>query len=295
MIKRLYPIRTTRKKWKINLFCYHKCTENCNIILVTNNNNQYILINNPEYINGECKYNNQIQTTTIRLSTFDINNPFGNIGPLCNADMKVIVDNEFKVSIYFPLSHVFEFIFSSPLQNGFTLKDLIYSIKSLYEYIYEEEERTSIPQEYNLKKFCTSCGNKDLTKILEPINETDIKDDCAICYSDYENTDDESDFPIKIKCGHIYHNNCLKKWTYKSGTCPICRYNIFNCDKCDGNGIIFYTFTGVVIPLEERNMILNRNQTNGTFGIYAHDFEDLCIENMVYDRTKKRLYIEIIA
>ena len=34
LISRVYPIRTTRNKWKIPLFCYHKCSDECNKIIV---------------------------------------------------------------------------------------------------------------------------------------------------------------------------------------------------------------------------------------------------------------------
>jgi hypothetical protein len=293
----------TRKKWNIPLFCIHTCDENCNILIVYNNLHQYVLLNNPDYLNGYCSFNNKIRPTTIRISTFDINTPEGDMGFLYNPELKVIMDNSFVVSIYFPLSYVFEVIISNPsLTNGFTLKELLYSIKNLYEFIYQEEERTASPQIYQLKKFCSSCGNKDLSEFIQNIEFTneDIKkfDDCCICYSDYEilSTDEEKKYlPTKLKCGHIYHEFCIKKWLEKSGTCPICRHNIFECRNCDGTGVIYYTFTGVVVPVEERGETLNRNHSNGVFGIHSYDLEDLVIEKMSYDRIKRRLHIDITA
>jgi hypothetical protein len=296
---RVYPIRTTRKYWSIPLFCYHICNENCNILIVSNNSNQYVLIDNPNYYDGKCSYNDRLKKTTIKISTFDITNPYGDSGALYNPDEKVITDNTFKVSIYFPLSYVFEVLISTPkTNNGFTLKELIYSIKNLYEFIYEEELRTASPQIFNLKKFCTTCGNKDLSKFIEKIYtyEPSKLDDCSICCSSY-NTITESDleknYPIKLKCSHVFHDNCIKTWLEKSGTCPMCRYNIFECKNCDGSGIIYYNFTGVVIPVEERGVNINRNISNGVFGIHTFDFEDLVIEKLFYNKTEKRLYVDI--
>lgn len=295
-MNRVYPIRTSRKFWSIPLFCYHMCNQNCNILIVSNNSNQYILIDNPDYYNGKCSYNNKLKKTTVKISLFDINSPQGDSGLLYNPDEKVIMDNSFKVSIYFPLSYVFEVVISTPkTNNGFTLKELIYSIKNLYEFIYEEELRTSSPQIFNLKKFCTNCGNKDLSKFIEKIDIDNLKDldDCCICYSNIINSQEDFDFTIKLKCSHIFHNKCIKTWLEKSGTCPLCRYNIFECTNCDGSGIIYYNFTGSVIPYEERGMNINRNISNGVFGIHTFDLEDLVIEKLFYNKIEKRLYVNM--
>lgn len=31
---------------------------------------------------------------------------------------------------------------------------------------------------------------------------------------------------VKLQCGHIYHERCLKDWLLKSCTCPVCRYEL---------------------------------------------------------------------
>jgi len=276
------------------------CNENCNILIVGNNLDQYVLLENPDYIDGKCSLYNKLSPTNINISTFNINNPQGDMGELYNYNTKVILDNSFVVSVYFPLSNVFEVIISTPNENeGFTLKELLYSIKNLYELIYEGEEETATPQIYNLKKFCTTCGNKDLSKYIIDIdiNNTEELDECCICFSnEYENIVSENNYrPIKLKCKHTYHDNCIRTWLKTSGTCPICRNNIFECNNCDGSGVIYYSFTGTVIPLEERGNILNRNHSNGIFGIHSYDLEDLIINDLFYDRIKKRLYMSIIA
>ena len=281
-ITRVYPIRTTRNKWKIPLFYTHKCNENCNIptINVLNLN--------------KCLKNNILEKTQVRISTFDINEPYDRDGILYNMDIKVIPDNFFKIFLYYPLSHLFEVLIETPASNGFTLKELLQSIKKLYEFIYTEEERTSSPRNYRLKKLCVSCGNQNLSKYVNKVdNKSLINENCCICYSDYE--EDIQNEPVILKCSHIFHDNCIKEWLKKSGTCPICRSNIFECENCDGTGIIYYNYTGVVIPTQERGEMENRNQTFGVFGIHSHDLEDLCIKNLFYDKTRKQLFIEIIS
>lgn len=294
---RVYPIRTTRKKWNIPLFSYHNCNNDCNIIIVNDESNQYVILENPNFIDGKCSEFNKLQKTPIRISSFDINDPCTDNCKLYNPDQKVITDNSFILSIYFPLSYVFEVVITTPNNNnGFTLKELIYSIKNLYEYIYNEEERTASPQIYDLKKFCTSCGNKDLSKFIEKADYSKINEneECSICYSEY-NSEDHENKAISLKCKHIFHDKCIKTWLENNGTCPLCRHNIFECKSCNGSGIIYYTFTGSILPIEERGNFPIRNHSNGIFGIHTFDFENLLIDNLHYDRTKKRLFMELIG
>ena len=295
-MRRVYPVRTTRNRWKIPLFCKHKCDESCNILFLNDEEDDYVIVENPNYKNGKCLNNNTLEKTFINISNFNIDEPNGHFGHLYNSDEKVISDNSFKLLIYYPLSYVFEVIIQTPTLNGFTLKELIYSIKNLYEYIYSEEERTATPQIYQLKKLCTTCGNQNLSKYINysDQNKTEqiLQENCCICCSNYEDINDELK-PVNLKCNHIFHDSCIKEWLKKSGTCPICRTNIFECNNCNGSGIRYYNFTGVIIPLEERGNIINRNQTYGIFGIHSHDLEDLIIQNLFYDNIKKQLYVDI--
>lgn len=292
-MSRVYPLRLTRKKWDIRLFCRHICSENCNITLVNNNetDNQILIVNNPEYIDGKCENNSKIIKTLIRLSHFNIdNNSIDENSELYEPDLKVIPDNSFTVSLYFPFSYVFEIVMISNTNCGFTLKELINSIKILYQYMYEEEERTSTPRTYNLQRYCETCINKDINKHSNIVKV--CNDQCSICCNDFL---EDGEKILELNCKHMFHENCIKDWFKCSGTCPICRYNVFNCSDCDGSGIIKYQFTGIVIPISQRGMNLNRNITNGIFGIRDYDFEDLFIENLMYDRVKRRLYINIIS
>jgi hypothetical protein len=238
------------KHWNIKLYNYHKCSEHCRIKFIQDKEfpDQILLINNPDYNDGRCKESNKIESSFIRIvDIVEENDELGDFGKLFNPNIKVIPDNSFSISIYYPLSYVFEITVNSSNRNGFTLKEVLLYIKHLYEFIYDEEERTSTPQTYNLKKICNSCSDKNFNDYVEVI-KCEQNFDCSICYNEFTK-DEES---IKLKCNHIYHSDCIKKWVSTSSTCPMCRYNILECDKCDGSGIISYQFNGTVIPIDDR-------------------------------------------
>lgn len=302
---RVYPIRVSRKFWHINIYCLHECNSNCERIIIfelDTPNEYHISSSNPHLVNGKCNLNNKIVKTFIRLSTFDRNNPKSEFGFIANINEIVIPDTSFDIAFFFPFSIISEMSVTSSHQ--FSLKDLIHCIKDLYSFIYDEEERTATPQTYNLRKVCSTCNIKDLTDFVsiekketlilkKEFDGSDENLTCSICFNSFLDTDEKC---LKLKCNHMFHEACIIQWIFKtSNTCPLCRKNIYICTNCDGSGIIYYTFNGVVIPIEERGSILNRNRSNGRFGIHSYDFEDLILENMFYDRIKKKLFLNISA
>jgi hypothetical protein len=260
---RNYLIRASRKHWVIRFHCIHNCSKN--------------------NCKKTCKKENTIQTTSIKINSFDKNTAECSKGFLVNADETVIPDRFFEVVIFFPLSTVFSVSFHG--SGSFTRKNILHSIKILYNYIYQEEERTATAQDFKLKKICSSCH---LTKLDDYIKENnDISNECSICCD----TSVTEKF-VMLDCKHTFHTNCIKTWSETSATCPICRYNIFMCTKCNGSGIIYYGFTGITIPVNQRNNSL-RNHSNGIFGIHSYDFEDLSIEEMIYNNVDKKLYLNV--
>ena len=192
---------------------------------MNDNNFELTLQRNPEFNDGFCPKRTKLEKTQIRLASFDKDNPYSNDGPLFKSDEEVISDKAFTVSLYYPFSFIFDIFITS--SEGFTLKELVHSLKILYKFIYEEEERTATPQLFSLKKVCSSCGVKQLGDFVEKADETDgkIDEECSICYEAIKSEDS-----VKLKCKHVFHKECMEQWVKKSGTCPLCRYNIFLCD-----------------------------------------------------------------
>ena len=47
------------------------------------------------------------------------------------------------------------------------------------------------------------------------------QNECIICFENLY------DFNISVlKCGHFFHSKCIKKWSEKNNTCPLCNKNI---------------------------------------------------------------------
>ena len=139
-IIRRYPIRKTRKKWNIKLYSRHICSEFCDIKILRDARipTQLFIMNNPFYKNGKCEKYNIISDTFIRLAYFNSeNNHIDDSNELYDPNIKVIPDSCFKLSVYYPLTYLFEIIISSNTQDGYSLKDIIGYIKTLYEFIYD--------------------------------------------------------------------------------------------------------------------------------------------------------------
>lgn len=45
---------------------------------------------------------------------------------------------------------------------------------------------------------------------------------CVICLDSMKSEDGI----VATECGHVYHFECLSKWTEKSSTCPECQANL---------------------------------------------------------------------
>ena len=55
--------------------------------------------------------------------------------------------------------------------------------------------------------------------IIEYISDTDIKmNECIICLEEFKKNETVS----IIKCGHMYHTNCLYTWFLTKAVCPLC-------------------------------------------------------------------------
>lgn len=281
MIVRKYPIRTSRDNWEVKFYSKHICSEKCAEI-TTNipNTNIYIVQKKIDFIANKCPNYEKIQLSSVKISEFNINEPKSINGELLNTNDIIIPDSRIRIVFGFPLSIPLEAVITANDLNGFTLKNILQSIKTIYDYIYKEEERTASINTYKLTKICSDCMESDFSKYL--INCDKVENiECSICC---DNTNTEY---ISLKCEHKFHKKCILEWLNNGSNCPLCRENIKECKLCNGTFVIYYDYVGKVIPIEHRGILLNRNVTDGKFGIYAYDFNDLLLKSINYNRKHK--------
>lgn len=107
-------------------------------------------------------------------------------------------------------------------------------------------------------------GNKDKTpEITDP---TTKKDD--------EDANDNNIAIIQV-CGHILHDSCLKAWTVKANSCPICRQTFHNVQVYDqiGGELLFPTPHTLHIVFSFENQNLTFCTRTGTL-LSSYEVED---------------------
>ena len=287
---RIYPLRLNKRTWKIPLHSTHKCSRACSKTFVRDEDDphRFLLIDNPDYVDGKCSRSGKLTPGNVKLADFDINEPMGIFGPLHNPEEVVIPDRKINIDITYPIINPIHTTIDFGHDN-ITRKELLQVIHTLYKHIYEEEERTSPPSIYTVATQCEECYDNNAEDHIED-TECD-NEECSICYDGFSQKE-----PGKLPCGHIFHKECILQWLNQpNNTCPYCRGTVSECENCDNEGWVMNQYEAVVIPLEHRGVVLNRNTTHGVFGIYGHDLEDLTIRSMKYNRIEKHLSIEILA
>ncbi len=309
---RLYSL--SKDCLKIPMYCYHECNEYCSMI-ITQHGNIINFQDNKEYdIQTEtCVKSNKLCRAFIDIASYDISKPHGNYGPLFAPDIVIIPDLSFTICIVFPLTLPVkaDVVFTTSV----TLRSLLGVISDMYKYIYFEEERTSDPTSFVIERRCP-CIDMDLKDIIKTentytentnIKESNIEDEddedniedtnvedmndkeeCSICYTTLQKTH------VRLDCQHRFHHECMYNWIEKgNGTsCPLCRKSLYQCKHCDNTYVVKTTEEHVVLPVNLR-MHPERNDTNGTFGIYRYDLETLVLTNMFYNMSKKTLQLEV--
>ena len=48
--------------------------------------------------------------------------------------------------------------------------------------------------------------------------------DCAICQEPI------ADGALRLPCGHLYHEPCMRAWMHSHSSCPTCRFELGVCD-----------------------------------------------------------------
>lgn len=290
---RVYPLRMTKRKWKIPIYVRHECSEKCSKIFVLNDNFEdensayFSFQENPDYENGKCSNYGKLEHGFVVPALFSKDAPCGADGPLYNPDEVVIPDQVIEIDIDFPLSRPIT-MKADFGHSRISRKELLFAISIMYKYIYEVEERTSPSMTYAIVKDCEACIGKSAYDYVITISQKE--GDCSICLQNYGKKK-----VVKLPCQHMFHDKCIKIWLRDehNNSCPLCRDFVLKCKECEGEQCAYEYHESVVIPIEHRGAVLNRNPTFGLFGIYGHDLEDLFLYNMYYDRINKKLCLGI--
>ena len=174
-------------------------TSNDNIINTSNDNiiNTYVrnIINNSNYIHINTQSENTVNSTT----NATVENIFNNANVVNNFNSEL---NSFI--------NIFDEYIRNNEENYDDLPDLIpddslYFINNDVKVVLSDEEFNNI----------NTVEYKDLN--------TEETIECLICTESFIETDDIK----KIKCNHLFHKCCIKKWLCEeSNKCPVCRIDI---------------------------------------------------------------------
>jgi len=240
---------------------------------------------------GVCARSGNAIETAILLNSLNLSNPQGHCGPLINPCEIVIQDIIIDIELSFPLTTeaVFRVHAANPL--GFSRLDLLFLVKQLYKYIYEREDETSTPREFEFTSEC-KCSTQNIVDFLPETNQyTGVSNQiCSICRDNLDGT-----IALQLHCSHFYHKECITEWIVRGQgrVCPMCRTSLANCSECDGSGTILETIQAPVIPLEYRDLYTPRVTTDGDFGIRFFYEDQLAVKEFVYNRIQKRLAVLI--
>ncbi len=305
---RIYPLRTTSSIWKIKLYSKHICNDMCKLAYLheylPDNSSIMFIIDNPNYVDGRCPYSMKLNTSSVQISNYNKRDPNTIDGELLFYNNIVIPDKEIYLNISFPLKDPKNILIKSDNELGFSLSYLLNKIKNVYKWIYQEEENTTSIKTFKIIDQCNCILDKtenilnslidikDINGIngINDINNIYKDEKCSICL---ENLKDNLK---KTRCNHMFHKDCINEWVIPNSknTCPLCRNNLYLCENNCVNGIIYKEYIGKVIPRHLRG-ISSRNITDGIFGIYGYDIEDLFIDEMLYNSVTKVLYPKIFG
>eukprot|EP00553_Chaetoceros_curvisetus_P007467 CAMPEP_0204622652 /NCGR_PEP_ID=MMETSP0717-20131115/8336_1 /ASSEMBLY_ACC=CAM_ASM_000666 /TAXON_ID=230516 /ORGANISM="Chaetoceros curvisetus" /LENGTH=382 /DNA_ID=CAMNT_0051637457 /DNA_START=31 /DNA_END=1179 /DNA_ORIENTATION=+ len=79
--------------------------------------------------------------------------------------------------------------------------------------------------------------NKNSQKVIECDDLKPHKNEdpsCCICLCEYE----EGEMLTQLKCGHVYHKECIDSWCKNHVTCPLCNLDLEEGDENDPNSIV---------------------------------------------------------
>ena len=287
--RRIYPLRTSSSQWKIPLYSKHKCSDTCKLTYVTE---QYydttlmIIVDNPQYKDGKCDFYDTFNPTIVKINDFSINCPHAMDGELLYDNQIVIPDTEILINVEFPVTHTKKVRVHSSDPLGFSLSRLLQTIKYVYNWVYSHEERTATARKFTIENQCICIRGVENKQNIYEKDEKDEKE-CSICL------DTQQDDKVVGKCNHFFHKKCIDQWI-DSGkdTCPLCRSRLYMCKICNNTKIVQTYYEGKVLPKELRGTS-GRHQTDGAFGIYGYDIDQLFIEDMIYNSITKTVSLRL--
>ena len=273
-----YPKRKNKLYKEIEIKNVHLCDFTCERQIYHVDDVTFMYIQTLE--DGKCEKYNKITNGFVKLSEFEVDNPRTIMNNLLYND--VVLDGDLNVYITFPIHNKSTFKIKN--DKELKLSELLNEIKRIYKYIYDVEYETCTPIKYTFIEDCKKCSITGIQSLLNKKNKI-FNEDCIICL-------ENNDVSIKLDCGHILHQNCINQWIEENrNTCPICREYINKCSSCGGELQIENEYENKVIPMEHRSSFV-RNTTDGDFGVYGVDFEQLCLNRIFYSKNDNKLYLK---
>jgi len=269
--------------FEISLQQNHICTEDCATTWAEHESNHgwtsLKRVPNLLYFDGKCPHYMKSENTYIQIADK------WNLDKILNPDDIVIADTEIKIKFSYPLNNPRTFTFKS--NNGFSRVDIINHICDTYAYIYKSEEETATKNHYYFTTKCDSCPDTFTGMSNIVINEDQTT--CSVCLVDFGS----NEIVARLPCGHSYHDICIGDWLKCNASCPMCRQIMerSGCTKCQ-KGSVVTEYVGVTEPLElklKHGGLLNREESDGVFGIWGHDIGDLVIEQLTYNPDTKKI------
>lgn len=307
---KMYPIRTTAHAWQIRMFSRHKCSLDCRYCYVQLGLDEFsldavLVVPNLSYNEEEkkCALESKLHMDTVFLHQFDPNAPTLLKGDLMYGDQIVVPDPEISVHITYPLTRPTTVRIKAPQGvRGFRLIDVIARVKQIYQYIYDEEERTCPDSIFTVYVQCDCMTLSPAARLggCRQLCDRAADRTCPICMEADDQEDDPADeyngvgLYVTTTCGHYFHQACLDTWLSTNKKCPLCRSNLFHCAVCNDTGSFVEQYRGKTLPRQMRLVGEVRNYTNGTFGIHDKDFEDLRLDSLFYNRISKTLYPTVL-
>ena len=276
----VYPVRTNKEKYTIPLIRRHECTMGCYLSLSQDEYGNIHISPNPRFRNGICT-----ETENYEWSVAQIVDPINWRG-IERLDEIVIADPCFTFTINFPIQHPRTIKVENHSDSGFTRRDLLTIIRFFYNDTYTTEMETATQTTIQVTTPCNTCKYATPHDKVETVT-LDTEETCSVCLCGMK---EECG---KLGCGHLYHQECITEWIdHANSTCPLCRTEIMTCDTCNGTRYVTVSYQAAV-PERSAVPFGARLLTDGSYGVYNYYIEDLALQNMTYDHSRRQLTIEV--